>query len=144
MCHLVIAAPTLTMQAGGPGGYVAPAPVTHGGPQQGLVNPFVMPLLTPPTVVAPVVETVLEAATLTALAPVVLILALILGSSTPAGGPGIPQPHGLPVDPNLLRLNTLAAKHAAGTLTAGEEAKLRGRPPGTAPTAGAVAAAARL
>ena len=124
VCHLVIAAPALTMQAGGPGGYVAPAPVTHGGPQQGLVNPMVVPLLTPPTVVAPVVETVLEAATLTALAPVVLILALILGSSTPAGGPGIPQPHGRPVDPNLLRLNTLAAKHAAGTLTADEEAEL--------------------
>ena len=51
-------------------------------------------------------------------------LALILGSSTPAGGPGIPQPHGLPVEPNVFRLNTLAVKHAAGTLTAGEEAEL--------------------
>lgn len=56
--------------------------------------------------------------------PVVLTLGLILGASTPAGGPGIPQPHGLPVDPNVLRLNTLAARHAAGTLTSDEEAEL--------------------
>ena len=32
VCHLTIAAPTLTMQAGGPGGYRPPTPGTHGNP----------------------------------------------------------------------------------------------------------------
>lgn len=53
-----------------------------------------------------------------------LTLALLPGSATPAQAPGIPQPHLPPVDPNLLRLNTLAAKHAAGSLTAVEEEEL--------------------
>ena len=78
----------------------------------------------PELVAEPTIAELLAALAATAALPVVLTLGLILGSSTPAGGPGIPQPHGLPMDPNLLRLNTLAARHAAGTLTADEEAKL--------------------
>lgn len=73
VCHLTIAAPKLTMQPGGPAAYVAPAPSEHGSPQQGLVDPFVVPLLTPTPVIAPVVETVAEAAAATVLAPIVLI-----------------------------------------------------------------------
>ncbi len=61
---------------------------------------------------------------MTVLAPVVLILALILGSITPAGGPGIPQPQLVPVSPDELRLRELIAKHAAGTLTTDEEQEL--------------------
>jgi len=111
------------MHPGSPAAYGRPAPGEHGSPQQALVNPPLVPLLTP----APVLETVevvAEAAATVVLAPVILTLALILASVTPAGGPGIPQPNLLPVDPNLLRLNTLVAKHAAGTLTAQEEAEL--------------------
>ena len=103
VCHLTIAASTLTWQAGGPGAYRPPTPGTHGQPPTALVNPFGLPLLPPTPVVVPVVE----AATLTALAPVALILALILASTTPAGGPGIPHPPLGPVDPNLLRLNPI-------------------------------------
>lgn len=124
VCHLTIAAAQLTLREGGPGDYLSPAPGTPGRPVTALVNPLVVPLLTPAPIVAPLVETVVEATVLTVLTPVVLILALILGSSTPAGGPGIPQPHGLPIDPDVLRLNTLLAKHAASTLVAGEEAEL--------------------
>jgi len=124
VCYLTIAAPKLTLRPGGPGAYVAPNPREHGTPPLALVNPLVVPLLTPPPVMAPVLEAVEVAAAAVVLAPVLLTLALILASVTPAGGPGIPQPHLVPVDPNLLRLNTLAAKHAAGTLTAEEEAEL--------------------
>jgi len=124
VCHLTIAAPKLSLQPGSPMAYVSPAPGEHGSPPQALVNPLVVPLLTPAPVTAPVLETVAEAAATMVLAPVILTLALILASVTPAGGPGIPQPNLLPVDPNLLRLNTLVAKHAAGTLTAQEEAEL--------------------
>ncbi len=124
VCHLTIAAPQLTLQPGRPGAYVSPAPGEHGSPPQALVNPPLVPLLTPAPVVAPALEAAAEVAAAVVLAPVILTLALILASVTPAGGPGIPQPHLLPVDPNLLRLNTLAAKHAAGTLTAEEEAEL--------------------
>ena len=125
VCHLTVAASKLTLQPGGPTAYVVnPAPREPGRLQQGFVDPFVVPLLTPTPVVAPTDETVAEAAAATVLAPVALVLALILGSSIPTGGPGIPQPHLPPVDPNLLRLNTLVAKHAAGTLTAEEETEL--------------------
>ena len=68
----------------------------------------------------------LAAAASVAALPIALTLALILGSTTPAQAPGIPQPHLPPVDPNLLRLNVLAVKHAAGTLTVEEEAELIG------------------
>ncbi len=124
VCYLTIAAPQLTLQPGGPAIYVSPTPGEHGSPPQALVNPPLVPLLTPAPVVAPALEAAAEAAAAVVLAPVILTLALILASVTPAGGPGIPQPHLVPVDPNLLRLNTLAAKHAAGTLTAEEEAEL--------------------
>ena len=120
VCHLIIAAPKLTMAPGGPASYVGPAAGEHGRPQQAFVDPFVVPLLTPAPVAVPVIEAVAEAAALTALAPVAMVLALILGTATPAGGPGIPQPHGLPLAPNVLRLNTLAAQHAAGTLSPDE------------------------
>jgi len=85
---------------------------------------MVVPLLTPTPVMAPVLETVAEAAAMTVLAPVVLILALILGSTTPAGGPGIPQPQLVPVSRDELRLRELVAKQAGGTLTSEEEAEL--------------------
>ena len=135
MCHLTIATSKLTMAPGGPASYVSPAAGEHGSPQQALMDPFVVPLLAPPPVIPPLVVPVAEdlaavAARLAlegvvvAAAPVALILALILGTATPAGGPGIPQPHGLPLDPNVLRLNTLAARHAAGTLSSDEEAEL--------------------
>jgi hypothetical protein len=139
VCHLTIAAPTLTLQPGGPAAYVAAAAGEHGGPQQGLLNslPLVVSPATPPMqeLVLPTVEEVtaavgekvlegLAAAASVAALPVALTLALILGSTTPAQAPGIPQPHLPPVDPNLLRLNTLVAKHAAGTLTSEEEAEL--------------------
>ena len=125
------------MAPGGPASYVSPAAGEHGSPQQALMNPFLVPLLAPPPVIPPLVVPVAEdlaavaarmalEAVVVAAAPVVLVLALILGSTTPAYAPGIPQPHGLPVDPNVLRLNTLAARHAAGTLTSEEEAELIG------------------
>lgn len=57
------------------------------------------------------------------LGPIALTLALILGSSTPAGGPGISQPHLVPVSRDELRLRELMAKHGGGTLTADEEAE---------------------
>jgi hypothetical protein len=139
VCHLTIAAPTLTLQPGGPAAYVAAAAGEHGTPALAAV-PLVAAeaeiVATVPELVAePTLAELLASAGsaveegLTALAamaavPVLLTLGLILGSSTPAGGPGIPQPPLLPVDPNLLRLNTLAAKHAAGTLTSEEEAEL--------------------
>ena len=56
VCHLTIAAPKLSMQPGGPATYGSPAAREHGRPQQGLVNPLLMPRLTP---VAPVVAPVL-------------------------------------------------------------------------------------
>ena len=124
VCHLTIAAPKLTMAPGGPASYVSPAAGEHGSPQQALVDPFVVPLLTPAPVAVPVIEAVAEAAALTALAPVAMILALILGTATPAGGPGIPQPHLPLVSRDELRLRELVAKHAAGTLAAGEENEL--------------------
>jgi Hemolysin coregulated protein Hcp (TssD) len=135
VCHLTIATSKLTMAPGGPASYVSPAAGEHGSPQQALMNPFLVPLLAPPPVIPPLIVPVAEdlaavAARLAlegvvvAAAPVALILALILGTATPAGGPGIPQPHGLPLDPNVLRLNTLAARHAAGTLSSDEEAEL--------------------
>ncbi len=141
VCYLTIAAPKLTMQPGGPAAYVGPAAGEHGSPQQALLNPFplVVSPATPPMeeLVLPTVEEVaaavgekalegLAAAASAAALPIALTLALILGSSTPAQAPGIPQPHLPPVDPNLLRLNTLATKHAAGTLTSEEEAELIG------------------
>jgi hypothetical protein len=139
VCHLTIAAPTLTLQPGGPAAYADPAPGEHGSPPQALLNPLplVVSPATPPLeeLVLPTVEEVaavvgekvlegLAAAASAAALPVALTLALLLGSTTPAQAPGIPQPHLPPVDPNLLRLNTLVAKHAAGTLTAEEEAEL--------------------
>ena len=149
VCRIRIAAPVIQMLAGGPGGYAAPAAGEPAGPPLALVaNPFAVALAAATaTAVEEVAQEVIEefvvptfeqivAAGLKALwesivagataatPPVALTLALILASSTPAGGPGIPQPHGLPVDPNVLRLNTLAARHAAGTLTADEEEEL--------------------
>jgi hypothetical protein len=138
VCHLTIAAPQLRLQPGSPAAYVPPAARGHGSPV--LAAPVLLAVeeavaTVPELVEAPTLAELLASAGstlvegLTALAataalPVVLTLGLILGSSTPAGGPGIPQPHGLPVDPNVLRLNTLAARHAAGTLTAEEEAEM--------------------
>jgi hypothetical protein len=141
MCHLTIAARKLTMQPGGPAAYVDPASGEHGSPPQALLNPLplVVSPITPPMeeLVLPTVEEVaaavgekalegLAAAASVAALPVALTLALLLDSTTPAQAPGIPQPHLPPVDPNLLRLNLLAAKHAAGTLTVEEEAELIG------------------
>ena len=124
VCHLTIAAPKLTMAPGGPASYVGPAAGEHGRPQQAFVDPFVVPLLTPAPVAVPVIEAVAEAAALTALAPVAMVLALILGTATPAGGPGILQPHFPPVNRDELRLRELVAKHATGTLAPDEEAEL--------------------
>jgi hypothetical protein len=131
--------PPTTAKAG-PTGYKPPTPGEHSASPHAFTDPSVVPLLAATAtavekLVLPTVEelaaaggkALLEAA-LTAAAgaalPVALTLALILGSSTPAGGPGIPQPHGLPLDPNVLRLNTLLAEHAAGTLAAADEAEL--------------------
>lgn len=133
VCHLTITTPGLTVQPGGPAAYAAPAPGEHGSPQQALLNPT--PLRIPPAApgVLPALEEMavgetaaegLAALAAAAALPVALTLALLLGSTTPAQAPGIPQPHLPPVDPNLLRLNTLAAQHAAGTLTPEEEAEL--------------------
>lgn len=121
VCYLTIAAARLRMLPGGPAAYVSPAAREHGSPQQALVNPFVVPLLTP---TAPVVEAVVEAAAATVLVPIALILALILGSTTPAHAPGLPQPVLPPPERDELRLRELVARHAAGTLTSGEEAEL--------------------
>lgn len=141
MCHLTIAARMLALQPGGPAAYADPAPGEHGRPPQALLNPLplVVSPITPPMeeLVLPTVEEVaaavgekalegLAAAASVAALPIALTLALILGSTTPAQAPGILQPHLPPVDPNLLRLNVLAAKHAAGTLTGEEEAELIG------------------
>jgi hypothetical protein len=141
VCHLTIAARKLTLQPGGPAAYVDPTPGEHGSPTQALLNPLplIVSPVTPPVqeLVLPTVEEVaavvgekalegLAAAAAVAALPLALTLALLLGSTTPAQAPGIPQPHLPPVDPNLLRLNMLAAKHAAGTLTREEEAELIG------------------
>lgn len=132
VCHLTIAAPNLTVQAGGPAvAYASPEVALIGVPP--LVGPPVVPPAVPfvlPTVeeVAAVVgEKALEglAAAGTAVAtPVALALGLILASSTPAGGPGIPQTHMVPIDPDLSRLNKLLADHAAGSLAARDESEL--------------------
>ncbi|RZJ85750.1 MAG: hypothetical protein EOO60_14355 [Hymenobacter sp.] len=67
----------------------------------------------------------LAAAGSAVLAPLALILGLILASTTPtAANDTLPQPQVLPVDPNLVRLQVLVARHAAGTLTREEEAEL--------------------
>lgn len=139
VCRLTLAAPKLTLQAGGPAAYVSPAPGEHSGKVLaggGLVAEAETVAATTPELVAePTLVELLDSAEsalsegLTALAtlaavPVALTLALILGSSTPAGGPGIPQLPLLPIDPNLLRLNELVAKHAADALTANEETEL--------------------
>lgn len=141
VCHLTIAARKLTLQPGGPAAYVDPTPGEHGSPTQALLKPLplVVSPITPPMeeLVLPTVEEVaavvgekalegLVAAASVAALPVALTLALLLCSTTPAQAPGIPQPHLPPVDPNLLRLNLLAAKHAAGMLTVEEEAELIG------------------
>jgi hypothetical protein len=141
VCHLTIAARKLTLQPGGPAAYLGPAPGENGRPPQALLNPLLLVVspITPPMeeLVLPTVEEMaaavgekalegLAAAASVAALPVALTLALILGSTTPAQAPGIPQPHLPLVDPNLLRLNLLAAKHAAGTLTGEEEAELIG------------------
>ena len=135
VCHLTIAAPKLTMAPGGPASYVSPAAGEHGSPQQALMNPFLVPLLAPPPVISPLVVPVAEdlaavAARLAlegvvvAAAPVALILALILGTATSAGGPGIPQPHFPLVSPDELRLHELEARLASGTLAPAEESEL--------------------
>jgi hypothetical protein len=139
-CHLTIAALKLTMQPGGPAAYVSPAPGDYGTASQALVNPFVVPLLAP---VAPVLEelvlpsveelaaaaakslleTALTAAAAAAL-PVVLTVGLILGSSTPAQAPGIPQPHLPPLSREALRLLELEQARRVRALTSAEEAEL--------------------
>ncbi|HEX8326884.1 MAG TPA: type VI secretion system tube protein TssD [Hymenobacter sp.] len=124
VCHLTIAAPQLSMRPGGPAAYVSPAPGEHGGPQQGLVDPFVVPLLNATPAAEAVAEAVAETVAASLLVPIALILALILGSTTPAQAPGIPQPHFPPINPDELRLRELVAKHAAGTLAPDEEAEL--------------------
>jgi hypothetical protein len=141
VCHLTIAAPKLTLRPGGPAAYIAAAAGEQSSSQQSLLNPLLLvvapaippmePLVLPTIeeVAAAVGEKALEglaAAASVAALPIALTLALILGSTTPAQAPGILQPHLPPVDPNLLRLNTLAAKHAAGTLTSDEKAELIG------------------
>lgn len=124
VCHLTIAAPKLTMAPGGPARYVSTAAGEHGSPQQAFMDPLLVPLLTPAPVAVPVIEAVAEAATLTALAPVALILALLLGTATPAGGPGLPHPVLPPLGRDELRLLELEAKHKAGTLLPDEQAEL--------------------
>ena len=135
MCHLTIAAPKLTMAPGGPASYVSPAAGEHGSPQQALMNPFVVPLLAPPPVIPPLVVPVAEdlaavaarmalEGVVIAAAPVALVLALILGTATPAGGPGIPQHFLPPLGRDELRLLELEAKHKAGTLLPDEQAEL--------------------
>jgi hypothetical protein len=122
-CQLTLVAPDgWRVIPGAPGKFVAPAPREHGTPQTALLG---APLLTPTApAVAQVVEAVVGATVATVLLPVALTLAFILGSSTPANAPGLPHPHLPPVDPNVLRLNTLAARHAAGSLSKDEEAEL--------------------
>ncbi|MGI4832996.1 MAG: type VI secretion system tube protein TssD [Janthinobacterium lividum] len=135
ICQLTIAAPQLTVQPGSATAYINPAAGEHGSPELALLG--VPPVLTPPAtpLVLPTVEELAAAvgekaleglaAVGTAVAlPIALTLALILGSTTPAQAPSIPQLHPLPIDPKLLRFNTLLAKHSAGTLTPDEEAEL--------------------
>lgn len=130
LCLVTIVAPKLTVQPGGRAAYVRPAARDHGTPQA-LVDPFVLPLLTPAPV-APlaeavaetVAEVVVKTTAATVLGPIALVLALILGTATPAGGPGIPQYPMVPVGRDELRLRELVTRHAAGTLTASEEAEL--------------------
>jgi hypothetical protein len=121
-CQVTLVAPDgWRVIPGAPGKFVAPPARNHGSPQTALLG---APLLTPTApAVAQVVEAVVGATVATVLLPVALTLAFILGSSTPANAPGLPHPHLPPVDPNLLRLNTLAARHAAGSLTSDEEAE---------------------
>ena len=135
VCHLTIATSKFTMAPGGPASYVSPAAGEHGSPQQALMNPFVVPLLAPPPVIPPLVVPLAEdlaavAARLAlegvvvAAAPVALILALILGSTTPAYAPGLPHPILPPLGRDELRLLELEAKHKAGTLLPDEQAEL--------------------
>jgi len=138
VCHLTIAAPRLTLQPGGPAAYVGPLPSEHGAPQA-LVEPFVIPLLTPATtlqeLVLPTAEelaaaaakALLEAALTAAAAaalPVLLTMGLILGSSTPVGGPGIDQHIPPPLSRDALRLIELEEERKQRALTSEEAAEL--------------------
>jgi hypothetical protein len=132
VCHLTIAAPQLTIQPGGVATYSSPEVALIGVPS--LVIPPVGPPPTP--LVLPTVEELaavagekllegLAAAGSVVLTPLVLTLGLILASTTPtAANDTLPHPQVLPIDPKLLRLQVLIARHAAGTLTKDEEAEL--------------------
>jgi len=72
---------------------------------------------------AAAMEGVAAVATVAAL-PLLLTLGLLLGSTTPAGGPGIDQHLPPPLSPDALRLLALEAKQKAGSLTPDEEAEL--------------------
>jgi hypothetical protein len=138
VCHLTIAAPKLTLQPGGPAAYVGPPPGEHGTPQA-LTDPFMIPLLTPATKLEQLVlptagelaataakalaEAALAAAAAAAL-PVLLTVGLILGSSTPAGGPGIDQHLPPPLSRDALRLIELEEERKRRSLTGDEEAEL--------------------
>jgi hypothetical protein len=137
VCHLTIAAAKLTLQPGGPATYSSLAAGEHNNSTQAFLNtpPLLPPAAPLEELVLPTVEELavtagekgleaLAAIGTVAALPIALTLALILGSATPASGPGIPQPHLPLADPNLLRLNALVAKQAAGTLTAEEETEL--------------------
>jgi hypothetical protein len=139
VCHLTIAAPKLMLQPGGPLAYVAPAPGEHGMPplagasvlaaEEELVATL-LEVVAEPTLAelllsaGATLEEGLAAIAAVVATPVLLTLGLILGSSTPAGGPGIPHPPLLPINPDELRLQELVVRHAAGTLTPNEEADL--------------------
>ena len=138
VCALTITSDGLVLTPGGPAAHARPALAVPGGPHEALLGPWVVPQLT----AAPVAEAVTESVAETAveavaeaaveavaeltlaevLGPAALVLGLILGAAPPAGGPGIP--HVPPVGRDELRLRELEAKHANGTLAAGEEAEL--------------------
>lgn len=149
VCYLTIAAPRLTLQAGGPLAYSSAEGAESKTEQAYFGDPFGPALLTPEAavltseaapvlegLVLPTVEELLAAAAkrllagavtagTAAAAPVALTLGLILASTTPtAANDTIPQPHPLPIDPKVARLQVLTAKQAAGTLTQEEEAEL--------------------
>ena len=109
VCRIRIAAPVIQMRAGGPSSYVAPAAGEPAGPPLALVaNPFAVALAAATaTAVEEVIEEFVKPAfeqivtaglkalwesiltgAAAAAPPVALTLALILASSTPAGGAG--------------------------------------------------------
>ena len=143
VCHLTIAAPTLTMQAGGPGSYRVPTPGKHGQPASAAATLLATAKLKAEEAATGLVKKVITPAGelgteflgvgLAAIARTAsLTLGLLLTPTNSRDDPGYASEwemyrrnqHLSPANPNVLRLAELEAKHAAGILSADEETEL--------------------